>query len=455
MSAHRAGTRTARADASAGTTGTTGAGAYIESLIRGEPHSTAARERRGLAPMEGLLDRLGRPHRGLRCVHIAGSKGKGSTALLLEAAMGALGLHTGTYTSPHLAHWTERYRIGGRPISHGLFDRSIGRIRPHVERITRERPALAPSFFDVLSAAALLVFRDAQVDYAIMETGLGGRLDATNVVHPDVACITSIEREHTARLGREIPRIAFEKAGIIKARVPLVLGRVPPAAARVIRARAKDEGAQVLGLDEEIRALFSRRGAGWRLGMPAGGARVEVELAHPAFFMAHNAALALGCLDALGLLASERARTRAAQAIAGARVPGRAEVLSRSPVVVVDGAHTPESAAALAEVLDALEHDAMDLVVSLSADKDPAQVLGALLARARRAWATTAVTTRSRPAEELAAALRVLAPSIEVQAVPEPAHALDEARRRLTPRDLLCVTGSMYLAGAARRILLG
>ena len=431
------------------------AAAYIESLIRTEPRGPLERERRGLAPMEELLRRLGNPQRGLRCVHIAGSKGKGSTALLIETAMEALGLRTGTYTSPHLEHWTERFRLGGRPISERLLDRTLERVRPHVERLTRERPALAPSFFDVLSAAALLLFHDARTDWAILETGLGGRLDSTNVVHPEVTCITSIEREHTAQLGSEIPSIAREKAGIVKPGVPLVLGRVPAAAEAVIRARARKVGAVVLGVDDEIGAELSMKEEGCLLHMPAGGAeRIEVALRHPALFMAHNAALALACLDRLGLLASAGDRNRAARAMAGATIPGRGEILRPSPLVVVDGAHTRESAAALAGLLDSLEHDAMDLVVSLGTDKDPTEVLAPLLVRARRVYTTTAESTRSRPAAELAALLRDIVSSAEVRVVAEPENALREALRPLAARDLLCITGSMYLAGAARRLLL-
>ena len=432
----------------------TPASAYIESLIRPEASGRDERERRGLAPMRELLRRLGNPHQSLRCVHVAGSKGKGSTALLVEAGMQALGLRTGTYTSPHLERWTERFRLAGCPISEQLFERIVERIRPHVEGLTRERPALAPSFFDVLSAAAFLLFGDSRVDWAILETGLGGRLDSTNVALPEVTCITSIEREHTARLGTRIPQIAREKAGIVKEGVPLVLGRVPAAAESVIRARARRKGAAVFGIDNEIGANFAQREGGCLLDLPVGEAeRMQVELSHSALFMAHNAALALACLDRLGLLASAGARDQVARALAGAHIPGRGEVLRRSPRIVVDGAHTGESVAALANLLDSLAHDAMDLVVSLGADKDPAEVLPLLLERARRVYVTTAERTRSRPAEELAVDLRRLAPRLEVRAVAEPSDALREALLPLAAGDLLCVAGSMYLAGAARRIL--
>ncbi len=433
----------------------TPAAGYIESLVRSEPRGARERERRGLAPMEELLRRLGDPQRGLRCVHIAGSKGKGSTALLTEAAMEGMGLRTGTYTSPPLDRWAEPFRVDGRPISERTLERTLERVRPHAEAQTRERPALAPSFFDVLSAAAFLLFHDARIDWTVLETGLGGRLDSTNVVRPEVTCITSIEREHTARLGPEIPGIAREKAGIVKPGVPLVLGRVPAAAARVIRERAREQSAEVFGIDAEIGATFSQHAGACRVEMPVGRAeRIQVTLSHPALFMAHNAALAIACLDRLGLLAGSRARDRAAFAIAAARIPGRGEILKRSPWVLVDGAHTRESAAALAGLIDTLGHDAMDLVVSLGADKDPEEVLPELLTRARRVYVTTAESTRSRAAEALAADLRRLVPSARLRALPEPSDAMREALRSLAPRDLLCVAGSMYLAGMARRVLL-
>ena len=212
--------------------------------------------------------------------------------------------------------------------------------------------------------------------------------------------------------------------------------------------------AEVFGLDAEIGAELVTARRGSVLRMPAGEAEpLEVELRHPAPFLAHNAALALACVERLGLFTAAGARDRAAGAVAGASLPGRGEILARSPFVVVDGAHTRESAVALSGLLDTLAHDAMDLVVSLGADKEAGEVLPVLLARARRVYATTAESTRSQPAQALARTLRSLSPSLPVQAIEEPARALRDALRPLSARDLLCVTGSMYLAGAARRIL--
>ena len=203
------------------------------------------RERIGLAPVRGLLERLGEPHRRVPCVHVAGSKGKGTTVLLAERLARAAGLRTGSYTSPHLRRWTERLRIDCEPVEDHVFASLIERTRGPAEVMAGDPASPGPSFFDVLTAAALLHFAESRVDLAVLETGLGGRLDATNVVTPLACCITTIELEHTDRLGTTLRAIAGEKAGIVKPGVPLVLGRVAGEARDAILARARDVGAPV------------------------------------------------------------------------------------------------------------------------------------------------------------------------------------------------------------------
>ena len=200
--------------------------AWLEGLINLERSPAALRQARlSLAPVQSLLARIGEPQRGLHVLHIAGSKGKGSTALLCEALLRAAGVSTGTFTSPHLERWTERFRIDGREVPEDALAATIGELRPHVEAL-RGSPE-PPSFFDVITAAAFQLFSAARVDVAIVEVGLGGRLDSTNVVEPAVCCITSIELEHTDKLGDTLAAIAGEKAGIAKPHVPLVVGPLP------------------------------------------------------------------------------------------------------------------------------------------------------------------------------------------------------------------------------------
>jgi len=203
------------------------AAAYLEGLIDREKRPDFDYERIDLGPIRALLRRLDHPERDLPALHIAGSKGKGSTALMIEAVLQATGRRVGTFTSPHLETWTERFRIEGRDVEGSELARVIDRMRPHVDVLRAGDPALAPSFFDVTTAAALVLFREAAVDFAVLETGLGGRLDSTNVCLPAVTCVTSIEYEHTDKLGSRLGEIAAEKAGILKPNVPVVLGPLP------------------------------------------------------------------------------------------------------------------------------------------------------------------------------------------------------------------------------------
>ena len=197
------------------------------SLVRGDPRPYQTRARLAQLPVRALLSRVGNPEATLRVVHIAGSKGKGSTALYLEAILHAAGLGTGTFTSPHLQRWTERLRIDARESTEAEFAALLARLQPHVRALQLEDEDGAASFFDVLTAAAFLLFAQRGVDCAIVEAGIGGRLDATNVVQPRVSCITSLELEHTDKLGTHIAAIAEEKAGIIKKGVPVVVGPLP------------------------------------------------------------------------------------------------------------------------------------------------------------------------------------------------------------------------------------
>jgi dihydrofolate synthase/folylpolyglutamate synthase len=196
------------------------------------------RERLSLAPIRALLDRLGAPERGLSVIHVAGSKGKGSTALFAESVLRAAGARVGTFTSPHLERWTERFRIDGDGGAADRLAAAVAELRPHVDALRDAGGDTVPSFFDATTAAALLLFRDLRVDHAVLEVGLGGRLDSTNAVAPAVCCITSIELEHTDLLGDTLAAIAGEKAGILKPGVPAVCGELPREAFAVVERRA-------------------------------------------------------------------------------------------------------------------------------------------------------------------------------------------------------------------------
>ena len=431
------------------------AGAWLEGLIDLERTPAARAPRLSLAPMQALAERLGHPERGLSVVHVAGSKGKGSTALLAEAVLREAGERVGTFTSPHLERWTERFRIDGDPVAETDLARALEEIRPHVEALRADPFAPDPSFFDATTAAALLLFREAGVDRAVIEVGLGGRLDSTNVVEPAVSCITSIELEHTDRLGSTLAAIAREKAGIVKRERPVVAGRLPAEAAGVVAERAAQLGAPLsaLGADFFVDVIGEPTLRGMRVRFRDGDLDVEAQLPLAGRHQAENAALALACARRLGARSIPALAAAARSGLARAALPGRIEVLGERPLRVVDAAHTERSAAALATTLARLPRGRTHLLLSVSGDKRLPEILGHVLPLADAVFVTRAEPVRSRDPAELAQAIARAAPALPVRTVADPSEAVRAAGEGLGPDDLLLVTGSVYLAGIARRAL--
>jgi len=453
------------------------AAGYLDGLINRERLPGYAYQRLDLQPIHALLDGLGRPEQALSVVHVAGSKGKGSTCLFAEAILLELGESVGTFTSPHLESWVERFRLNGEPVDELRLVDAVRRVRPHVEALRAGPRETWPSFFDATTAIAFLLFAEAGVDRALIEVGLGGRLDSTNVVSPRVSCITSIELEHTDKLGPTEAAIAGEKAGILKPGVVAILGPLRPEARAVIRARAEAVGAPVREWGEAFEAAEIPRSKGILRYVEPGGFGLEVELGMPGAPARTNAALAIACVRALDVWSDEALSRAASAALARARLPARIERLPHDPAVLIDSAHTARSARALADALETLAPEGFDLLLSVSSDKDLRSLLEPLLPSARRIWTTCADRDRSLPAEELASRIRELAgPAREVTAIADPIEAIRSARAGLVseatagsgaaptsnveapaePRaepHMLCVTGSIYLAGLARRLL--
>ena len=450
---------------------------YLGSLVRTPPRTRSERDRLGLAPIERLLDRIGNPHRRVAAIHITGSKGKGSTALHTEALLAAAGMRAGTFTSPHLEDWTERVRVDGAPVDQSRFVAALERVRPAIEDLREADPDSAPAFFDALVAAAFSTFATASVDVAVVEAGIGARLDPTRVCHAVATCITGVELEHADRLGPTIADIAREKAAIARPGVPLVLGRVPDAVQRVVALHASRVGAPIRCLGREIEVRFDtaqlppestygnlRAGIANRSSTPLAcsvsertevclaGRTIPVTLRQPGRRMLENAALALGLANEAGALS--RLDDAAAGAALGATVlPGRMEVLQENPLVVVDGAHTRASIDALLEMLEARRRRPLVAVVSVTRGKDSGAILSPLVLRADAVFATAADASRSLRADELGHVLVEFAQPGSVTAQESPADALRAAINAAGHNGMVCVTGSMYMAGAARRLL--
>jgi dihydrofolate synthase / folylpolyglutamate synthase len=361
-------------------------------------------------------------------VLVAGSNGKGSTSALLAAMASAAGLKTGLYTSPHLESVEERLRIDGQAISPedlaGLLERIV------------EAAGTPPTYFEAVTAAAFLWFSERQVDLAVMEVGMGGRLDATNVCEPELSLITSISLEHREHLGDTLAAIAREKAGTFRPGRPALVWLEDPEPSEAVRTLAAELGTDLRFAPELVKILEVTPGR-VRLTTPRG--EYDLELALPGAHQARNLGLAVLAAEMLGF--SPEAIAEGARSC---RWPGRLErvELPEDRVVLLDAAHNPEGAAALATFLDG----PIDLLFGVLGDKDVAEMLGPLAERARRIVLTTPASDRARSPEELA----TLLPGREVEIVPDLGQALESA---LQPGVRLVICGSIYLIGEVRKRL--
>lgn len=399
-----------------------------------------------LSPLRAILRRLGDPQRDLSIVHIAGSKGKGSTALYLERLLLRNGYRVATFTSPHLQHWRERFRVGGAPVD----ERELVGAALRVERALAARGNTSDArFFDLLTAIALVLFADYRPDWVVLETGIGGRFDATNVVHPALCILTRIEREHCDVLGESLAEIAAHKAGIIKPGCRAICAAMPPAALAEITREARRVGASLLhaGQDFEFRSTPVGM-ALQRVGFRGRGTRTfELAAATPA--AAENAALALAALETLhpGELAAD---THAAFSLP---LPARCELLRGAPDLVIDAAHTPASFDALAEALQGMPHRRVHAVVACSSSRHTRELAQRLGEFVQRIVTTVADPVYTVSPAALADEFRLTRPTLDVVVRETLPAALAEATRGLGAGDLVCILGSTYLAGRARALL--
>jgi dihydrofolate synthase/folylpolyglutamate synthase len=385
-----------------------------------------------LERMRRLLTALGHPERAFLSLHIAGTKGKGSTAHLAEAILREAGYRTGLYTSPHLVNMRERIRLGGVPVDEAEFTWAMSEMESELRR-------LRPTYFETMTAAAFLIFARRKVDYAVVEVGLGGRLDATNVILPAACAITTIDYDHMDKLGHTLREIAGEKAGIIKPGVPVVSSPQAPEARRVLLARATP-------FFPRFRILPGRR---FVLRFTVEGARgraYRCALRALGEHQAANAATAIALVERSGARISPEIVRRALEMV---RLPGRVEVVGRRPWVIVDAAHNPVSARALAAALRKLPRRRTILVFGASADKDYGGMLRALLPGADLAILTRAASSRAAAPSDLIRKARGRA-ALAAGSVP---RALAMARKAAGPRDAIVVTGSFYVAGEVLALL--
>lgn len=412
------------------------------------------------ARVQALCDLLGSPEQACPVILVAGTNGKGSTALIIDSLLRALGLRVGRYSSPHLVDLTERISIDGEPISDERFDELVAEVQPLVDLVDAQLiDGVAMTFFEVMTALAYAAFADAPVDVAVVEVGLGGRWDATNIVTAQVAVVCPIDLDHTHLLGTTVAEIAAEKAGIIKAGSKAVLAAQQPDAARVLMARCAEVGAEALREGVEFGLISRATGIGGQMlrletaDGPLGDLFLPLFGAH----MAENAAVAVAAVEAfLGgkPMPAEVIATGLEQVVA----PARLEIVRRSPTVVLDTCHNPHGARATIDgITEAFDFTPLIGVVAMMADKDVDGVLSIFAEAMSTVVCTTiASTSRALGAEALGERAAGVFGADRVRVAPGMAAAIEEAVRladEAGPGAGVLIAGSVYAAGEARALL--
>lgn len=409
--------------------------------------------------MLAMMEALNHPDREFKSVHVAGSKGKGSVCEMTAAALTGCGFAVGLYTSPHLVDIRERIRVAGVPITGEQFAASIdavARILPPLEK--KFGPA---TYFEILTAAALAHFAEQAVDFAVVEVGLGGRLDSTNVIKPEVAAITAIHLEHTQILGDTHEKIAREKAGIMKAGVKTLTVAQRPDVIAVFRetALAVDCPLQVVGQDIEFTARFEANPElrqHHRVCLTTPRSNFEhIAVPLKGEHQAHNCGLVLAIIDALRDRGNTLPDNGVAEGLAGTSTQGRMELVHKAPRIIIDGAHTPESVQALLRAVGThMKYDNLIVVFGCSTDKDVPGMLGKLAGGADKIVFTKATTTtRGAESRDLQKKFAELSGK-QTQTAPSVKDAINLAAKAAQRGDLILVTGSFYVAGEAKRLIL-
>ncbi len=413
---------------------TKGAIAYLNSL-------GLHRVKPGLERIENLLKLLGNPEKKTPCIIIAGTNGKGSVAVSIASVMQAEGYRTGLYTSPHLVRISERIRINGEEIPPDDLFGSIMEIKGISSHLPEE-----PSYFEVLTASAFLYFARKRTDFSVLEVGMGGRWDATNVVTPLTSVITNVSKDHTEFLGETIREIASEKAGVIKRGVPVVTG-AKGEALEVIEAVATRESAHisVMGRDFEVRGEstedFSYLGSLWNLD--------HLRFNLPGLYQLENASLAIAAIESIcrfhGIRVEEKSLRKG---LSETTWEGRLEIIRGNPPLVLDGAHNPGAACALRKSLESLfPATRFVFLIGMLSDKDHGEYIGEISPIAEEIVLTNVPSERGMRAEALADIARRFTKRLKI--IPNLEEAFNEVKGLSVPA---CVTGSLYLIGAIKSL---
>ncbi len=393
--------------------------------------------------MEYLLERFGHPERSFGIVHVAGSKGKGSTAVMAASVLEAAGHKVGLFTSPHLLDIRERFRINRKPIGPPLYLSLLNEVKRVLDRIPEGGfpGGIRPTFFELMTLIGFLAFRLKKCRYAVLEVGLGGRLDATNVVSPLASLLTSMELEHEDILGNTLEKITAEKCGIIKPGLPVYSSAQPPGAKRTIENAAREKRAPLVFVDDAVTAVVERETlSGSRVSLlPVGREPERISLAMAGRVQAENAALVYLALSRLFPGIGRRALQKG---LGRARLPGRMEIVRRRPLVVCDGAHTPGSVARTAALVDRLLPAPRVLLFAAVRGKKYAAMAASLAPLFERIVVSTPGTFKQSEPRAVFEAFREVHARVELRE--DPREALSEALMKAGGGRSVLATGSYY-----------
>ncbi len=403
--------------------------------------------------MQKLLSSLGNPHKKIHTVHIGGTKGKGSTATMLARMLEANGYRVGLYTSPHVVHLHERITVNTKMISDSEMCGLLNRVYAPVEKMSKTDP---PTFFEIMTALAFMYFLDKAVDIAVIETGLGGRLDSTNVIRPKVIGITSLSIDHQHQLGETIDSIAKEKAGIFKRGVPAITVQQEPSAMRVLKSQATAVKAplSVTGSDIDFSHRFEtsrKHGPHTRICLTTPTSKFEhLRVPLHGKHQAINCGLALAMLDKLKSVGYKIDNDKAAEGLHKVSLAGRMEMIWDDPRIMIDAAHNAASIQALIHAIGQnIPYDSMVVIFGCNADKDVRGMLQKLQYGADKVVFTRSNSPRAMSPEDLAEIYNEICGKM-YQTAPTLSQALQLAKNAVSKEDLICITGSFYLIGQAK-----
>lgn len=398
----------------------------------------------GLSTIRKILSGLGNPQNTYTCIHVAGTNGKGSVASSLASILNQAGYKTGLYTSPHLVRFNERIQINNRPISNANVLASYNAIN-QIHHGDRE-----PTFFEFATVMAFYEFARQKVDWAIIETGMGGRLDATNIIRPRVSIITNISLEHRDYLGNTLEQISGEKAGIIKPRTPVITGIRQKKALAVVENKAAEKSAPLFRFGKDFKVRRSAAGTFSYQGIKANWQQIQTGLSGG--HQVDNAALVLAACEILNQKGANLSLGHIKTGLTKNRWPGRLEIVSTNPRIILDGAHNFIAARKLARFLSKnYDKRKITLVIGILDDKPYRAMLTCLLPTANRVILTRAKINRAMEPQKLESVAKKIIPGVTI--IPDVKQALEHAIKTASPDDTICVAGSLYVVGEAKEAL--